>query len=216
MTDNIRLKVCGLTSVEDAEFAAKSGADFLGFIQHPDSPRYIALDKFSAFASRLPKGRRVAVIVEPTLEQIAERKAAGFDIFQIHFRHDLPAATVAAWVEAAGSSNVWLAPRLPPEAEFPVHLLPLTKTFLFDTFHVRKFGGTGETGDWRKYTHYRRANPKKTWILSGGLNAANIGNALQQTGAKFVDVNTGVEATPGVKDHAKILHFIGRLHERRT
>ncbi len=215
MTDNIRLKICGLTSVEDAEFAAKSGADFLGFIQHPDSPRYIAVDRFAGFASRLPKGRRVAVIVEPTLEQLAERKAAGFDIFQIHFRHDFPVTTVAAWVEAVGANNVWLAPRLPPEAEFPMAVLALSKTFLFDTFHVRKFGGTGETGDWRKYTHYRRTNPKKTWILSGGLNADNIGSALRQTGAKFVDVNTGVEATPGVKDREKILHFVERLHERR-
>jgi len=216
MTDNIRLKVCGLTRAEDAEFAAKSGADFIGFILHPDSPRYLPLEKFAGFSSRLPKGRRVGVIVEPALDQLAEMKTAGIDIFQIHFRHDLPVATVASWVEAVGSTHVWLAPRLPPEAEFPDDLLHLAKTFLFDTFHVRKFGGTGETGDWRKFTHYRRSKPKKTWILSGGLNAANIGTALRQTGAKFVDVNSGVESAPGVKDHDKILQFVDRLHDRRA
>jgi phosphoribosylanthranilate isomerase len=216
MTDNIRLKVCGLTTAEDAEFAAQAGADYLGFIQHPESPRYLALEKFREFASRLPEGSRVAVIVEPTLEQLAERDAAGFDIFQIHFRHDLPVATVAGWVEAVGMARVWLAPKLPPEAEFPAALLPLTKTFLFDTFHVRKFGGTGETGDWRKFAHYRRVHPKKTWILSGGLNAANIGTALQQTKARFVDVNSGVESAPGVKDRAKLARFVECLNERRA
>jgi len=77
MTDNIRLKICGLTNVEDAEFAAKSGADYLGFIQHPESPSYIPLEKFSSFASRLPKGRRVGVVVEPSLDQLTAMKVAG-------------------------------------------------------------------------------------------------------------------------------------------
>lgn len=216
MTDGIRLKICGLTSLEDAELALQAGADYLGFIQHPESPRYIALEKFRAFGDRLPAGRKVAVTVEPTLPQLAEMTAVGYDLFQIHFRHDFPVTTVESWVEAVGIERVWLAPKLPPEAAFPSALLPLTKTFLFDTFHVRKFGGTGETGDWLKYTHYRRAHPKKTWILSGGLNSANIGPALQETGARFVDVNTGVEAAPGKKDQAKLQRFVARLHERRA
>lgn len=216
MTDNIRLKVCGLTTADDAELAVQAGADYLGFIQHPDSPRYVALDKFRGFARRLPEGRKVGVIVEPSLVQLAEMNAAGFDLFQIHFRHDLPVATVASWVETVGLARVWLAPKLPPEAEFPAALLPLAKTFLFDTYHVRKFGGTGEAGDWVKYAHYRRVHPKKTWILSGGLNAANIGAALQETKARFVDVNSGVESAPGVKDRAKLARFVECLNERRA
>ena len=216
MTDGIRLKVCGLTTQADAEFALQAGADFVGFIQHPESPRYLSLEKFKGFGSRLPAGRKVAVIVEPTLPQLADLNAAGFDIFQIHFRYDLPVTTVASWAENVGLDRVWLAPKLPPEAAFPEALLPLTKTILFDTFHVRKFGGTGETGDWLKFTHYRRQHPKKTWILSGGLNTANIGTALQETGARFVDVNSGVESAPGVKDHGKLQRFVARLHERRA
>jgi phosphoribosylanthranilate isomerase len=216
MTDGIRLKICGLTTLADAQFALQAGADFVGFIQHPESPRYLSLEKFREFGPQLPAGHSVAVTVEPTLPQLAEMNAAGFNFFQIHFRHDLPATTVANWVETVGQDRVWLAPKLPPEAAFPADLLPLAKTFLFDTFHVRKFGGTGETGDWLKYTHYRRAHPKKTWILSGGLNVANIGPALKETGARFVDVNSGVESAPGVKDHGRIQRFIARLHESRA
>lgn len=216
MTDGIRLKVCGLTTPGDAQFAAETGADYLGFILIPDSPRYLPLDKFGGFASQLPKGRKVAVSVEPTTTQLAEMNVAGFDFFQIHFRHDLPATTVASWAEAVGSERLWLAPKLPPGVSVPASVLPFAKTFLFDTYHVRKFGGTGETSDWGKFSRHRKAHPKKTWILSGGLNPINIGAAIRQSGARFVDVNSGVELAPGVKDRGKLQRLVERLHERRA
>jgi phosphoribosylanthranilate isomerase len=216
MTDGIRLKICGLTTQDDAEFAAHAGADFLGFILHPDSPRFLALEKFSGFAAHLPAGRKVAVSVEPSLDQLAAMNAAGFDYFQIHFRHDLPAATVAGWAQTVGVDRLWLAPKLPPGISVPDAVLPLAKTFLFDTYHVRKFGGTGETSDWAKFARHRRAHPKKTWILSGGLNPGNIATAIKQSGARFVDVDSGVESAPGVKDHAKLQLLVERLHERRA
>lgn len=215
MTDGIRFKICGLTRREDAEAAVHVGADYLGFILHPDSPRYISLEKFRDFAGHLPKGRKVAVSVEPTLDQLKAMDAAGFDLFQLHFRHDTPVATVASWVETVGSERAWLAPKLPPESAFPSALLPLTKVFFFDTFHIRKFGGTGEPGDWVKYAHYKRKHPKKTWILSGGLTPANIVAALKATRARFVDLSSGVESAPGVKDPAKLKLFVERLHDRR-
>ena len=215
MTDGIRLKVCGLTSLADAEIAAQAGADYLGFILHPDSPRYVSLAKFKGFAAQLPQGRKVAVAVEPTPAQLAEMAAAGFDFFQIHFRYELPLPTIAGWAEAVGSDRLWLAPKLPPGVSVPIPVLPLTKTFLFDTYHVRKFGGTGETSDWNKFKRHRRNHPKKTWILSGGLNPVNITAALRQTGAKFVDVSSGVESAPGVKDRGKLQQLVERLHHRR-
>jgi phosphoribosylanthranilate isomerase len=216
MTDGIRLKVCGLTSLADAEFVAQAGADYLGFILHPDSPRYVPLATFREFAAQLPPGRKVGVAVEPSPEQLAEMDAAGFDFFQLHFRVETPVATIAQWSEAVGSARLWLAPKLPPGVSVPIPVLPLAKVFLFDTYHVRKFGGTGETADWNKFARHRRAHPKKTWILSGGLNPLNITAALRQTGAKFVDVSTGVESTPGVKDRDKLKQFLDRLHERRA
>jgi len=216
MIDGIRLKVCGLTSLVDAEFADRCGVDYLGFIFYPKSPRHISLETYRAMTARLPERKKVAVTVEPTLTELTELKAAGFDFFQIHFRHDLPVSTVAGWAETVGVERLWLAPKLPLAADVPAPLLPLAKFFLLDTFHEEKFGGTGVTGDWAKFARHQQAHADRTWILSGGLNPENIGEALRASAARFVDVNSGVESAPGVKDREKLKRFVVRLHESRS
>ena len=216
MIDGIRIKVCGLTSLVDAEFADKCGADCLAFNLYPKSPRHISLETFQAMAKRLPERRKVAVSVEPTEAELKAMTLAGFDFFQIHFRHDLPTTMVASWSKIVGAEKLWLAPKLPPGADVPAVLLPLAKFFLLDTFHAEKFGGTGETGDWVKFARHQQAHADKTWILSGGLNPDNIGEALRASRAKFVDVNSGVESAPGIKDHEKLKRFVIRLHESRS
>jgi phosphoribosylanthranilate isomerase len=216
MIDGIRLKVCGLTSHVDAEFADRCGADYLGFILYPKSPRHIALATYQAMAVRLPDRRKVAVTVEPSLDDLKAMQAAGFDFFQIHFRHDLPHATVAAWSALVGVDRLWIAPKLPPGTEVPPELLPLAKYVLLDTFHAEGFGGSGKTGDWSKFRRHQVAHPGKTWILAGGLRPDNIAEALTATGTRFVDVNSGVESAPGVKDHAKLKKLVVRLHESRV
>ena len=107
----------------------------------------------------------------------------------------------------------WLAPKLPPGEDVPAAWLPLAKHFLLDTFHAQTFGGTGQTGDWPKFARHRRNHPDKTWILAGGLNPANVGAALRESGATFLDVNSGVETAPGVKDHNLLKKFIVAVHE---
>lgn len=216
MIDGVRIKVCGLTSLVDADFADRCGADYLGFILYPKSPRYLPLQSYEAMSPRLPERKRVAVSVEPSGAELAAMQAADFDFFQIHFRHDLPLATIAAWSEAVGADRLWLAPKLPDAEELPGALLPYARYFLLDTFHAEKFGGTGATGDWAKFSRHQRASSDKTWILSGGLNPENIVDAIRASGARFVDVNSGVESAPGVKDQAKLKRFIVRLHESRS
>lgn len=216
MIDGIRLKICGLTTRADAETAADLGADFLGFNFYLKSPRSLTLKAYQGLGIRLPEARKVAVMVEPTLEELAGAESAGFDFFQVHLRHDLPASTVAGWREVVGADCLWLAPRLPPAVDVTAPLLTLAGTFLLDTFDPGKFGGTGKTGDWGKFARHQRSHPEKTWILSGGLNAENIGEALHQSGAQFVDVNSGIESAPGVKDPAKLQCFADRLRESRT
>lgn len=213
MIDGIRLKVCGLTSLVDAEFADRCGADYLGFNLYPQSPRHISLLQYQAMAKLLPERKHMAVMVEPSAAELSEAVAAGFDFFQIHFRADLPLASIAAWSTAVEAGHLWLAPKLPPEADVAADLLPLAKFFLLDTFQADGFGGSGRTGDWPKFARHQRAHSEKTWILSGGLNAENIGDALRQSGARFVDVNSGVESAPGVKDPEKLQRFVVRLHE---
>lgn len=213
MIDGIRFKVCGLTALVDAEFADRCGADYLGFILYPKSPRFISLAQYQSMARFLPQRRKVAVSVEPTLDELGAMISAGFDFFQIHFGLETPIETVAAWSKIVGVERLWLAPKLPGGTDLPPQFLPLAKFIMLDTFHRDSFGGTGQTGDWPKFARHRLAHPDKTWILAGGLNPQTIGEALRASGTRFVDVNSGVEAAPGVKDHAKLKRFVVELHE---
>jgi phosphoribosylanthranilate isomerase len=216
MIDGIRFKVCGLTSLVDAELADRCGADYLGFIFYPKSPRHLSLLQYRSMAPRLPDRRKVAVSVEPSVEELAAWRDAGFDYFQIHFRHDLPVAQVEAWSKLVGSKHLWLAPKLPPGIDVPPTLLSLAKFVMLDTFQADAFGGTGKTGDWPKFARHQQGHPENFWILSGGLNPVNIGDALHESGAHFVDVNSGVESAPGVKDVEKLKRFVVALHQART
>ena len=212
MINGIRLKVCGLTSLVDADAADKIGADYLGFIFYPKSPRGITLTQYAAMNDRLPPRKRVAVCVEPTAKELAAFVTLGFDRFQIHFSPETPVATVTAWSQLTGRAQLWLAPKLPPVQDVKPEWLPLADTFLLDTFHADKFGGTGETGDWAKFKRHRDAHPTKHWVLSGGLKADNIASAVTATGSKFIDVNSGVEQAPGIKSPAKLQALVLALH----
>jgi phosphoribosylanthranilate isomerase len=216
MIDGIRLMVCGLTSLVDAEFADRCGADYLGFIVYPKSPRHISLAQYRAMAAKLPERRKVAVSVEPTIAELAAMREAGFDFFQIQFGKDTPDETLTAWSRLVGEKHLWLAPRLPPAEDVSAATRAVAKYVLLDTFHAEGFGGSGKTGDWPKFARHQAAHPGNTWILAGGLNPDNIGEALKQSGAKFVDVNSGVEVAPGVKDHQKLKRFVVALHNAAT
>jgi phosphoribosylanthranilate isomerase len=208
MIGGIRFKVCGLTSLVDADFADQCGADYLGFILHPGSPRKIALDDFKALAPRLAGRKKVAVSVEPTAASLAAMVEAGFDRFQIHFRGELPVLTVEEWSRAVGADRLWLAPRLSPGQMVPEAILPLAGAILLDTFQAEGFGGSGRPGDWKSFALQARSHPSNTFILAGGLGPENIGSALKESGARFVDVNSGVEAAPGEKDHSRLKAFV--------
>lgn len=212
MIDGIRLKVCGITSLVDAEFADRCGADYLGFILYPKSPRHVPLVQYRAMAQRLPERRKVAVSVEPTVDELAAMRDAGFDFFQIHHRLETPDATLSAWSRLVGEKRLWLAPKLPPETDVSPSALAVARFILLDTFHAGGFGGSGCTGDWGKFARLQAAHSGNVWILAGGLNAENIGAALERSAARFVDVNSGVERSPGVKDETKLKAFVVALH----
>ncbi|MCC6416007.1 MAG: phosphoribosylanthranilate isomerase [Opitutaceae bacterium] len=216
MIDGVRFKVCGVTSFVDAGFADKCGADYLGFNLYPQSPRYLSLRQFSAMAKLLPPRKKVAVAVEPSPSELVEMQSAGFDCFQIHFRPELGEKTIASWAEIVGSERLWLAPKLPAELEVPTAWLDHANTIVLDTFAKDKFGGTGHTGDWGKFARHREKYPQAQWLLAGGLNPENIGDALRASGARFVDVNSGVESAPGVKDETKLRRFAVNLRRARS
>lgn len=217
MIDGVRLKFCGLTSLVDANFADALGADYLGFILYPKSPRYLALRDFENLKPNLPTGRKmVAVMVTPTAEELAEVAAAGFDRFQIHFPAELPLEEMKMWSAAVGKERLWLAPKRKPGTIFETQWLEFADTILVDTFSADQYGGTGKPGDWSEFAQLKTQFPKTTWVLSGGLKPENVDAALTQSGARFIDLSSSVEIAPGIKDHAKMKAMILSIHKHRT
>jgi phosphoribosylanthranilate isomerase len=216
MIDGIRLKVCGLTTFVDAELADNAGADYLGFNLYPKSPRYVDLRRFRGMTRRLPARPRVAISVEPSLDELGAMDDAGFDYFQVHFRHDFPREQIAAWSKRVGMARLWLAPKLPPEIDVGADLLTLGKYIILDAYTKDVFGGSGQTGDWAKFARHDRAHRTHLWVLAGGLNPENIGDALRATDARFVDVNSGIESAPGVKDPEKTKAFVAAVRAARA
>lgn len=204
MINGIQLKVCGLTRSEDARAAAAIGADFLGFILYPKSLRYVDADAFVKMAPGLPDLKRVAVMVKPTVDELLATRELGFDHFQLHFDPDVDRSLVESWVAALDRRELWLAPRLRDEVAFPDWLLPLAETFHVDTFRKDAFGGSGETGDWGRFKSLRASHPDKKWNLAGGLTPENVADAIRQSGADLIDLSSGVEQSPGLKDPEKL------------
>lgn len=211
MIAGIRVKVCGLTTLVDAEAADAAGADFFGFIFYPKSSRFVSLLQWRAMAPRLPPRKKVAVAVAPSVEDLKLWLDAGFDAFQVHFPVATPTAMVARWSEAVGPERLWIAPKLPPRTPLPPELLLHARTVLWDTYASEGYGGTGKTGDWSGFREARDEHPEHTWILAGGLAASNVAAALDETGARVLDVNSGVEAAPGIKDPAKLAAFFSAV-----
>ncbi len=211
MINGIRVKVCGITSLGDAEAAAVCGADYLGFILYPKSPRHVSLEAFQAMRPALPAVKTVGVLVEPTLAELAQARDAGFDYIQLHFPNATTFPDAVAWLDVVPPDRLWLAPRVPPGGALDLMFVALADTMLFDTYHPEQMGGTGETGDWKMFAKLQAKNKENSWVLAGGLTPENIVAAIRESKAHFVDVNSGVEASPGVKDHARLRAFFAEL-----
>ena len=205
-----KVKICGLRDAAAARLAADCGADLLGFITFPRSPSHLEPEVFRTFAGDLPPVPKVSVRVRPSLEELlADRD--DFDFFQIHFPLETPEEEIAAWSKILTPAALWLAPKLPPGVPFPEHLLSLAETIFIDTYRPDKYGGTGETGDWKRFAALRERWPEKRWILAGGLNPDNVASAVRATGASWIDLKSGVESETGVKDPAKLRALFANL-----
>jgi len=211
MINGIHIKVCGLTSVVDSEAAYTHGADFLGFNLYPKSPRYVSLSAFKAMEPNLPPGKKVAVTVEPSHDELKLLLDSGFDSIQLHFPNETSFFEAVLWAEIVPPARLWMAPRVPPGREIDPAFFPLADTFLFDSYQAETFGGTGKTSNWSEFASLRLKYTKIHWVLAGGLNAENVATAIAATGTTYVDVNSGVEVSPGVKDHAKLQAFAHAL-----
>jgi phosphoribosylanthranilate isomerase len=208
----VRFKVCGITRAEDARAAVDAGASWLGFNLFKGSPRYLPVDAFRGMRAELPaRVPRVAVLVEPDIAELRSAIDSEFDFFQVHFRLGEQGVSPRGFADQVGAERLWLAPKLPPGVNCPPALLTIAQTIMLDTYSPNQFGGTGRTGDWERFARHREAHPHITWILAGGLNAGNVAESVKRSGARIVDVSSGVESAPGIKDPAKIFAFASAL-----
>ncbi len=206
----IDVKVCGLTDVAGLAAAAAGGARWLGFVFYPPSPRSLAPERAAALAGRAPAGcLKVGVLVDPedaALEALLRQ--VPLDALQLHGA-ETPARVAA--IKAATGRAVIKAMAIADAADLePVGAYAaVADLLLFDAKPPRAPGrlpgGNGEAFDWRLLESLRLARP---WLLSGGLSAGNLETAVRLSGARAVDVSSGVEDRPGHKDPARIRRFL--------
>lgn len=204
MLSSVHVKVCGLTREEDVDLALSLGADYCGFIVYPKSPRGLSLERATQLAARVPAGKRVVVDVETNLDDLERARDAGFDYFQIHTQMPTDREMLVARSGLVGKERLWFAPRLAPADDFPEFALEFADTILVDTFAKDQIGGTGKVGDLERFSNLQQSHPQTHWILAGGLSPDNLEEAIKVTGASHLDINSGVESAPGIKDPTKL------------
>jgi phosphoribosylanthranilate isomerase len=208
----VRVKICGITSAADAQAAIEAGANLIGFNFYAKSPRHVSEGQAAEIRSKLPKKvKAVGIFVNRLVaDVITLRSSLVLDAVQLH--GDESPETVA---EIATVVPVIKAFRVEPE--FPIttlHEYSKAFAFLFDAAHTDQYGGTGRTTDWDVA---RRASLKHRIILAGGLKVENVAAAVRIVRPYGIDVASGVESSPGKKDHDLLREFIKEVRraERR-
>lgn len=193
------IKVCGITRVDDANAAADLGVHALGFVFWPDSPRAVTPAQAEAIIGALPPFvTPVGVFVEPTAALVAACRDAGIQVAQIVGAVPaLPAGMALLRAVTLAADGTGITPEVPGHA--PV---------LVDAHDPVRRGGTGQTTDWRAVARIARLRPV---ILAGGLRSDNVGDAITIAQPAGVDVSSGVEQAPGIKDHAKLAAFVAAV-----
>lgn len=205
----IEVKICGLTSEEGVDAALRAGADYLGFNFHPRSPRHVPEERAAALAARArARARIVALLVDPS-DTAAEAAMAALkpDFLQLHGEETPGRVAEIALRFAVRTIKVLPVAELADLAKAPIYE-QAADMLLFDAKPPRgaaRPGGHGTAFDWRLLADRRLSKP---WLLAGGLDADNVARAIAIAHAPGVDVASGVERAPGVKDPQKIAEFV--------
>jgi phosphoribosylanthranilate isomerase len=200
----VRVKVCGITRPEDGELAVELGAWALGFILWPASPRAADPAVAAGIAQALRRrAELVGVFVNASLDEIAQA-AEALHLSHVQLHGD-EGPSFCAEVARRTGAKVIKAVRIAGAADLQDLERYHTDFHLLDTAARGKRGGTGETWDWALAARRRRKVPA---ILSGGLTAENVAAGIAAVDPYAVDVASGVEAAPGIKDPAKLADFM--------
>lgn len=207
MTDfaRTRVKICGLTRVEDLEAAVSLGVDAVGLVFSPRSPRHLELDQARLLAARIPAFvTLVALFLDPPADMVASvLDAVQPELLQFHGAESPHFCTAfrRRYIKAIAMAQ---PQRL--AAELATH--PDASGFVLDSHAPGERGGTGEVFDWKTMPAGRPG-----LILAGGLDAANVGGAIRARAPFGVDVSSGVESAPGHKSAARMADFIRAVRE---
>lgn len=198
-----RIKICGLTREEDVDAAVAAGADAIGFVFYPPSPRYVTPARAAQLAQRIPPFVDiVGLFVNEAPEAVsAACQAAPISLLQFHGDED------AAYCRQF--SRPWLrAARVRPGLDLVefARSFPDARGLLLDAF-VEGYGGGGHVFDWTLIP----PDLPGFLVLSGGLTAENVGDAIKRVRPVAVDVSSGVEMSKGIKDHDKMLAFVAAV-----
>lgn len=210
----VRVKFCGLTQKADVQAAVRLGADAIGLVFYPPSPRAVT----AAQAAELirfapPYVQLVGLFVDPTPDLIASTLGTvSLDVLQFHGQ-ETPAACAALADKARKRWYKALAVRPDWDDE---QLLTAVKSYqgagacgvLLDTWHPALAGGSGESFDWQRFKKLAEKLPDFSLTLAGGLTAENIAQAIEQTQATAVDVSSGIELEKGIKSQDKMQAFM--------
>jgi len=205
-----RIKICGITRVQDARAAAQGGADAIGLVFYPPSPRYVSIERAVELRDALPPFvQAVALFVNPDAAQVAQAlQRVRPALLQFHgeetpeFCGQFGVPFVKAYRVRSGSMR--------PGGDALEYLRPFSRAaaWLFDS-HVPEYGGVGEGFDLSLMPVVK----EKPVILSGGLSPANVAEAIRRVRPWGVDVSSGVESAKGVKDAAKIAAFVAEVRD---
>ena len=201
----VRVKICGITSREDALHAAASGADALGFVFYDKSPRAVTPAQVRTIIAGLPPlVTCVGLFVNEAPEQVrAIAEQCGLDVIQLHGDED-PVACHYPPHRVVKALRVRDAQSLADHGAYQVSAL------LLDAWVPESYGGTGHLGNWELAETVARQRPV---ILAGGLTPENVAAAVRQVRPYGVDVSSGVESEPGKKDPEKVARFIRMAKE---
>ena len=194
------IKICGITRREDADQAAALGASFVGFVMWKNSPRYIPLDRVRRIVSMLPATvTPVGVFVNPTADEVNAATDAGISVAQIHGDANGWHGGLVPGVEVIRAVHLAEGRHDAIEPDVPDHRI------LLDAHDPVRHGGTGKTIDWSRARVIAQA---RQVILAGGLTPDNVRQAIGEVRPFAVDVSSGVELRPGIKDHGLLQRFI--------
>jgi len=203
----VRIKICGITSADDALAAADAGADALGFMFYPASPRCITVEQAAAIIRVLPPFiSRVGVFVDPSETEVRRAIAeTGIDSLQFHGAE--PPAFCRGFGPIFGR-RVIKAFRVKDESSLKSLADYRDESWLLDAFVAGQLGGTGARFNWDLAKQAIADGGSRRVLLAGGLTPENVAEAVEQVQPYGLDVSSGVESAPGRKDRDKVRRFI--------